>query len=391
MKKEMDIEETFLRLTSKTYPYGYESELVSFLPDGYEIDKHGNYFYNIGDSKTIFTSHFDTACKDQVNVVHVKDGNIISTDGKSILGADDKAGVTIMLYMISKNVPGLYYFFIGEEVGCIGSGMASNDIKFFSKYDRMISFDRRGTKSIITHQSYIRCCSDEFADDLSREYKFNGMYLEKDDTGVYTDSAEFVSIIPECTNISVGYYKEHTVGEIQDIEFLREIALASSKIDWDNLITKRDHRKTDYKSYGVSKTTSSYGYRSSGYDGYDSNYKGGGYSSRVYPSRSYDHDDYYYDSVDPMNSNKKRKCNKKNLELPKLDSSKIFNQIKKAKEETSKEIIDRHRTSYYDVIKGYLLADDMTLEEFKIVKSDYLDVNDPQDMEFAEMIEKSLS
>jgi hypothetical protein len=32
--------------------------------------------------------------------------------------------------------------------------------------------------------------------------------------------AEFTGIISECTNISVGYYKEHTHAEHQDIEHL---------------------------------------------------------------------------------------------------------------------------------------------------------------------------
>ncbi len=30
-----------------------------------------------------------------------------------------------------------------------------------------------------------------------------------EDTGVLTDSAQFMGIVPECTNISVGYYDEH--------------------------------------------------------------------------------------------------------------------------------------------------------------------------------------
>ena len=116
----MNIKDTFLALTSKTYPYGFEDELVSFLPKGYFQDRHGNYFYKIGESRTAFTSHLDTACKDQVNIVHKFDGNIIKTDGKSILGADDKAGVTILLYMIEKNVPGLYCFFFGLKVFIFG-------------------------------------------------------------------------------------------------------------------------------------------------------------------------------------------------------------------------------------------------------------------------------
>ena len=151
----MNVKDTFLKLTSNTYPYGTEPILEDFLPSGYYKDKHGNYYYEIGESRTAFTCHLDTACKDFSKVNHVIEGNMIKTDGKTILGADDKAGMTILLYLIEKNVPGLYCFFIGEEVGCIGSGYASKDKKFES-YDRMISFDRRGTTSIITHQSFER-------------------------------------------------------------------------------------------------------------------------------------------------------------------------------------------------------------------------------------------
>ena len=51
------------------------------------------------------------------------------------------------------------------------------------------------------------------------------MKYKKDEGGVYTDSAEFTDIIPECTNISVGYYKEHTVNETQDIQYNFQLAI----------------------------------------------------------------------------------------------------------------------------------------------------------------------
>ena len=54
-----------------------------------------------------------------------------------------------------------------------------------------------------------------------------------------TDSYQFIDLIPECTNISVGYFNEHTVSEVQDIEFLKLLCLTSSKINWDDLPTKR--------------------------------------------------------------------------------------------------------------------------------------------------------
>ena len=110
--------------------------------------------------------------------------------------------------------------------------MAAKKIKFKGNYDRIISFDRRGTSSIITHQSGTRTCSNEFAFELSKQLNQSGLLYKKDDTGVYTDSAEFVSVIPECTNIAVGYYQEHTFSEHQDIIHLIKLAKACLNVQW---------------------------------------------------------------------------------------------------------------------------------------------------------------
>ena len=74
------------------------------LVDGLEKDEFGNLFIKIGESDVMFTSHLDTATSANTDVNHVIVDNIIKTDGKSILGADDKAGVTIMLNMIKNNI-----------------------------------------------------------------------------------------------------------------------------------------------------------------------------------------------------------------------------------------------------------------------------------------------
>jgi hypothetical protein len=65
------------------------------------------------------------------------------------------------------------------------------------------------------------------------------MYLP-DDTGVYTDTAEFVDIIPECTNLSVGYYSEHSDKESLDIVHYQLLSERVVLIDWDALPTDRD-------------------------------------------------------------------------------------------------------------------------------------------------------
>lgn len=244
--------DTFIKLTSRTVPYGYEDEFVrtifnNIVPKNkLNKDEHGNYYIKVSDSNTVFASHLDTVSKDYIQVTHVIEDNLIKTDGKTTLGADDKAGVAIMLWMILNNVPGLYYFFIGEEVGCIGSGSASKDAKF-KNYNKIISFDRYGTDSIITHQSYQRSTSDKFAEALCDELNKHGFTYEKDSGGVYTDSAEFMSIIPECTNISVGYYKQHTVSEYQNIDFLTKLANACLMVNWDNLPIHRDPSEVEYK------------------------------------------------------------------------------------------------------------------------------------------------
>jgi hypothetical protein len=64
---------------------------------------------------------------------------MISTDGTTTL-EHDKAGVSVLIWMMKHNIPGLYYFFIGEEVGCIGSGLAQIMVIL---RDRNYIFDRR--------------------------------------------------------------------------------------------------------------------------------------------------------------------------------------------------------------------------------------------------------
>lgn len=253
-KIEMNIKEKFLQLTSRTYPHGTEKDVFPLLCKGLDEDKHGNLFIQIGESDVMFTSHLDTATSALSEINHVFKDNIIKTDNKSILGADDKAGVTVMLYMIEKKVPGLYYFFLGEEVGCIGSKKLAAEHKEnkIEGINKVVSFDRRGTNSVITYQSSRRCCSDTFGDALAVEFNRveSTFKYEKDDTGVLTDSVQFINIYPECTNISVGYYSEHTFDERQDIKHLEKLAKACIKVDWNKLPVERDPSKTEYKSYG---------------------------------------------------------------------------------------------------------------------------------------------
>lgn len=388
------IKSTFLQLTSKTYPYGTEDELVEEMTKkgifpNLEKDEWGNYFYTIGDSRTIFTAHLDTACREQVDVKHfISKQQIVTTDGKSILGADDKAGVTILLWLIKNNIPGLYYFFIGEEVGCVGSSAASvrGFANFKGKYDRMISFDRRGTNSVITFQSSYRSCSDEFGKALAGELnKFTNLFYKTDDTGVYTDSAEFVDVIPECTNISVGYQSEHTHRESQDLYHLNKLALACLDVNWENLPTKRVAGYTESKwiRYDDYKSSSSR-YSESSYDDYS---YGWGSSKRKMV-------DYMDDEDEDYTSRGRKKTRRGNSKKDKFSfntNSTPFSSRSRTFYDGGNGLVEiKSNKGVFDVFRDKFLGSDMTKEELNLVKDQYLDMSDPLDKRSYDKLSKLL-
>ena len=201
--------------------------------------------------RTLFVAHVDT-------VHHVEGKNKIAKTAErwsangAALGADDGAGCAMLMHLLHAGVPGYYIFTQGEECGGIGAKfLAHNMPGLLSEFDRAIAFDRRGIDSVITHQGYGRCCSDTFAEALSGALNRDDrmMYLP-DDTGVYTDTAEFVDIIPECTNVSVGYYHEHGDREYIDVLHFQALADAVLGFDWDELPTARDPKLVEYKDYG---------------------------------------------------------------------------------------------------------------------------------------------
>lgn len=225
-----------------------------------------------GDEKTLFSCHTDT--------VHSKAGKQIVTydanmglaykkpeyDGSKkdknaykdknkkgvyrrafgdCLGADDGAGIFIMLEMIDAKVPGTYVFHRGEEKGGIGSGwMAEHKDTWLKTFDRAIAFDRKSTDSVITSQSCGDCCSDEFAEALCNILNDNPIPANDqwtpDPTGTFTDTANYAFLISECTNLSVGYDFQHTPDEYQDVAFAEQLVEKLINIKWSELPTVRD-------------------------------------------------------------------------------------------------------------------------------------------------------
>lgn len=227
-----------------------------------------NVVITIGEgSKTLFSCHTDTVHRSggfQEVKYDPHTGYAFKGD-KECLGADDTTGVWLMLHMIKNDVPGTYVFHRGEECGGIGSRwIANNEKDFLKQFNRAIAFDRKGETSVITRQRGRQCCSDIFAEALCKSL---GEGWEKDPGGSFTDTANYTADIPECTNLSIGYYDQHTGDETQNVDFAMELAERLCQIDWETLPTVREAKEEvySYQAWGVPGT--SRGFRA--YDDWD--------------------------------------------------------------------------------------------------------------------------
>lgn len=232
--------------------------------EGVLVDDFGNRYVDRlrpdgSDSTTLFSCHTDTVHPQwkekggMQNVVKVpKAEGWVEAAGKSQLGADDAVGIWLMLHLLDHGVPGLYVFHRAEEVGGLGSQHAAKVLKASGRLDtiqRAIAFDRKGTQDIITHQAGGRCASDEFGQALALAL---GMSHEICDSGVFTDTANYMDDVPECTNIAAGYEREHTFDEKLYLPYVEAMAQAVLGVEWDGLPTARDPKiiEPQYANWG---------------------------------------------------------------------------------------------------------------------------------------------
>lgn len=215
-------------------------------------DEYGNYIKIINNKdgsapNLCFTAHSDTVHKEGgIQELRAEGNWLFSLDG-DCLGADCTTGIWLILEMIHCQVPGVYVIHAEEEIGCIGSrNMVKDRPAWLDDIDAVISFDRKGNDSIVTHQISMRTCSDAFAKSLALALD---LPMKPDTGGVYTDSNEYVDVVGECTNISVGYLAQHTKSECQDMDFLVELRDKLVSADWSKLVFSRQPMESDPFDY----------------------------------------------------------------------------------------------------------------------------------------------
>jgi hypothetical protein len=227
----------------RPYDTGTEREFCRryLEPLGATPDAFGNYMLRIGDAPVLWSSHTDTVHRTEGRQrLRITAGGMIHkpADGDGeCLGADCTTGVWLMREMVIAGVEGLYIWHAGEERGCLGSNfILEYTPEVLTGIQYAIAFDRKGRGSIITHQCGRRTASDSFAESLAAGLN---MALLPDDGGIFTDTEVYGGVIPECTNVSVGYERAHSNTESQDIDFACLLREALLELDLTALVVAR--------------------------------------------------------------------------------------------------------------------------------------------------------
>lgn len=229
-----------------------------------QIDDIGN-IWALSGSNVLITCHSDTAHYFNKRTGLIQQSVVLrpepSTSNTMLLlgngetgclGADDAAGMALACALVRAGKPYDIVIYVGEERGGVGSSWsAQNEENAYRKYDMAIALDRRGTSDVITHQGGRRTASDVFADALAKRLSGKGLSLKPSDEGIFTDTDVIAHLVPECTNISVGYYNEHTPHETLDLAHFRRL--------WEALYA------TELRSLPVSRKPSPYGWDDDSY------------------------------------------------------------------------------------------------------------------------------
>lgn len=273
------------------------------------IRQNGNITVQVGEGKTLFSSHIDTVhgVKEQTTygLLYDKDFEQVflatrppaanaakGAKGEyvaSCLGADDGAGVWLMLKMIEAKVPGGYVFHRGEECGGLGSKeMVAKEEEWIKQFHACVAFDRKADFEVVYMQGGVTCASNTYTDALCKALTKPSMAIkyQPSNGGSFTDSKNYRGLIGECVNVAVGYYNQHGVDEYLDYGHLYALLDIVKEVKWDELPRQRVPYIAPATTYGNSGSTGYGGYVRDQYKlGYDANGLFVGYGHGEYDSK----------------------------------------------------------------------------------------------------------
>ena len=222
-------------------------------------------------SDTLFSCHMDTVHSNAESNGSFQDlaydptfGHIVLAPGSTsgCLGADDGAGIYVLLRMIESKVPGSYIFHTGEERGGIGAtAMLAKRKDWLDNFSRAIAFDRavqqQDSPEVICSQGGVPCASLQFGGALVDALNAHSALFADDwvisHKGTFTDTKVYRGVIPECVNLGVFYARQHSPQEFLDVAHLESLVTAACKIKWDDLKATRKPEADAIPAYSYKK------------------------------------------------------------------------------------------------------------------------------------------
>lgn len=207
----------------------YLKPILINLMDTVRVDNDGNLLAEkkCGDGNgatVLLSAHMDTVkgvLADRKLII-TEDGIIMSSKG--VLGADDRAGIAIILTVL-RNLNKLNFngtikvaFSREEEIGCIGASKIDPD--WYEDVDLAIVVDRRGNRDIVVGCG-MAFCSDAvgyFMEEVSKMADMDWKCVE----GGISDAMVFAENGINSINLSAGYMNEHTANEYVSLKDMRD-------------------------------------------------------------------------------------------------------------------------------------------------------------------------
>jgi len=225
IEREIFLEELLMIPGESRHEGLVQDYLLNVLPglmDTFWMDDYGNIVgeKKLGAGPTILLSaHMDIKQEISTESFLVKSGNIWKRN-EGILGADDRAGIAIILNILDGisrerfNGTIKVAFTVKEEIG--QKGAENLDPNFYSDVDYAISFDRRNGGDIITRSSHYSYSNEDYGRKFEAHLWSNHSY--KMTQGGISDLRVWSQAGIPSVNLSIGFYDEHKPEEYLNLE-----------------------------------------------------------------------------------------------------------------------------------------------------------------------------
>lgn len=170
------------------------------------IDNDNGFIFCRGEIPIMLVAHLDTVGDNPPDKILYDKDYIISIN--SILGGDDRCGVFTIIKLLEKGYKPYVLFAEDEEFGGVGTS------KFLKKYQEkldlkyIIELDRRGEDDCVFYDT-----GNEKFISYIESFGFKKAFGSFSDISLISPQYDIAS-----ANLSVGYYKEHTLHEYIDMK-----------------------------------------------------------------------------------------------------------------------------------------------------------------------------